>query len=83
MKEYRLKLKGTKKHGTNDITVVVRGNNKSQAFSFAYNFFEKGEYNYATEWVSVFGLCRVIDFIPDAVNLDKYRGKYKVYRSSF
>lgn len=83
MKEYRLKLKGTKKHGTNDITVIVRGENKGQAFSFAYNFFETGEYSSTTEWQAKSGLCRVIDFIPDAKNLDNLRGKYKVYYSSF
>lgn len=83
MKTYTLKLKGTKKHGTKDLTVTIIAKNKSQAFNFAYLFFEKGEYSSTTEWFSRFGLCRVIDFIPDAVNLDKYRGKYKVYHSSF
>lgn len=81
MKTYTIKLTGTKKNNTSDLTVTINADSKSQAFNFAYGFFEKGETN------TVFGtlergLSTIHRWMPDAENLKKYAGKYKVYRTS-
>ena len=81
MKQYILNLKGTKKNNTEDIQVIMNCNNKHQAFNLAYEFFEKGKTNtiYRTEKT---GLCTIHKFIPNADELRKFAGKYKVYISS-
>lgn len=81
MKKYILTLKGTKKNKTQDIKVIMNCNNKAQAFNLAYSFFEKGETNtvYGTEKT---GLYTIHKFVPNADDLRKFAGKYKVYRSS-
>jgi hypothetical protein len=78
MKTYKLILRGTKKNNTPDLEVELKGDSKSQAFNFAYAFFQTGEYNSSTakyHW-------KLTDFIPDAANLDQYVGKYFVPRSA-
>ena len=82
MNTYTLNLKGTKKRGTQDLTITMKADNKGQAFNFAYDFFERARHDSTTQWESRFGPCRVSDYIVDAASLDCYRGKYKVYRSS-
>ena len=83
MKTYTITLKGTKKNNTQDITVEVLGNNKSQAFNWAYNFFEKGE---MTAPFFAKGLNRksggTLAFIPTANELMHLKGKYKVHHTS-
>lgn len=71
MKTYSLKLKGTKKNNTQDVTVKVLGNNKSQAFNFAYQYFEKGESH-----------PNVADFIPSLAEFTDLKGKYFVPRTA-
>lgn len=81
MKQYTLSLKGTAKNNTEDIKVTMFCNNKQQAFSLAYEFFQKGKTNtiYGTEKT---GLCTIHKFIPNADELRNVAGKYKVYQSS-
>lgn len=81
MKSYELKLKGTKKNGTADLTVVMNCENKSQAFNLAYDFFQKCRTDvvYGREAV---GFNAISKWMPDAENLKKYAGKYKVYSTS-
>ena len=74
MKNYTLTLKGTKKNNTPDLEVEIKAVNKGQAFSMAFYFFEKGEYNSST----AFPKGKLTDFIPEAKNLDLYVGKYFV-----
>ncbi|MFA5158628.1 MAG: hypothetical protein WC451_05600 [Patescibacteria group bacterium] len=81
IKTYTLKLKGTKGNNTPDITVILKCNNKSQAFNFAYDFFEKGETNIVYGTIKK-GLSTIHRWMPDAENLKKYAGKYKVYKTS-
>lgn len=80
MKTYTLTLKGTKKNNTKDLEVKINAENKSQAFNFAYLFFETAEYDKTTN--SVKGNWVITDFIPSASFFNDYRGKYKVYRTS-
>jgi hypothetical protein len=84
MKTYTLKLKGTKKNNTPDLTVTIKGENKGQAFNWAYKFFECAEFvkpYYAT------GLKKMCEgtafFVPESENMMHLAGKYKVHRSSF
>lgn len=79
MKRYEIALKGTKKHTTSDITVEMFCDSKIQAFCLAYQFFQKAEteVKYGKD-----GSERIGKWMPDAENLKKYAGKYKVYRTS-
>ena len=81
MRTYELKLKGTKKNGTTDLTVVMHCENKFQAFNLAYDFFQKGrtEVVYGREAV---GFNTISKWMPDAENLKQYAKKYKVYSTS-
>ena len=83
MKSYKLNLKGTKKNNTTDVVINVYGENKSQAFNWAYNFFQKGEF---VEPYFAKGLNRMcggtVEFIPESKNIMDLRGKYFVPRSS-
>lgn len=79
MKTYKLKLRGNKKYNTSDIEVTISGDNKSQAFNYAYRFFELGEF--ITPYFAK-GLGRVvpgtaghIDGVSDMMHL---AGKYQV-----
>lgn len=74
MKSYILKLKGTKKNNTSDLEVEVKGDNKGQAFNFAYGFFQSGEYNSSS--------ANIDPWIPKAKKLSKLSGKYFVPRSA-
>lgn len=81
MKTYEIRLKGTKKSNTEDITIIMNADSKSQAFNLAYGFFEKGETN------TVFGtpergLATIHKWLPNADDLKKYAGKYKVHSTS-
>jgi hypothetical protein len=80
MKTYNLLLKGTKGNNTIDLNIVVKANNKLQAFFFAYQFFIKGEINviYGTKKT---GLASIHKYIPEAEELKKYVKKYKIYKS--
>lgn len=77
MKKYILNLKGTKKNSTQDLTVEVFGDNKGQAFNWAYRFFEKGEF---TDPYFAAGVNRqsggTLEFIPSANELRHLAGKY-------
>lgn len=81
MNTYTITLKGTKKNNTPDITTLMHCDNKAQAFNLAYTFFQKGDANvvYGTKAT---GLRTIHAFMPDAENLRKYAGKYKVYSTS-
>ena len=83
MKSYKLKLKGTKKHGTEDLTMVIKGENKSQAFTWAYQFFQQGEFK---EPYYAAGIKRMSggteEFIPGAKSMMRLAGKYKVPRTA-
>lgn len=83
MKTYTLKLKGTKKNKTSDLTVEILGDNKNQALAWAYYFFEKGEF---TEPYFASGANRMCggtaDFIPGVEKLMDLKGKYFVPRTS-
>lgn len=81
MKTYIVKLKGTKKNNTKDIEVIMNCDNKGQAFNLAYGFFEKGETN------TVFGtkergLSTIHRWMPNAEDMKKFAGKYKVFTTS-
>ena len=80
MKQYILNLKGAKKKNTEDIQVMMNCKNKYQAFNLAYVFFEKGETDrvYGTNDT---GLFTIHKFIPNADELKKFAGKYKVFKS--
>lgn len=81
MKNYIVKLKGTKKHGTQDIDVRMTADNKTQAFGLAYRFFELGETNtvYGNEER---GMSTIHRWMPDAEKLKQFAGKYKVHHTS-
>lgn len=81
MNAYRINLKGTKKDKTGDISLIINCDNKSQAFNFAYEFFELGETNtvYGTKET---GLSTIHRWMPNAEEMKKYAGKYKVFHSS-
>jgi hypothetical protein len=71
MKSYTLNLKGTKKNNTSDVIITIYGENKSQAFNWAYLFFQKGE---ETQ--------KMANYIPQLNTLNCYKGKYFVPRSA-
>lgn len=83
MRTYLLKLKGTKKNNTQDISVHVYGDNKGQAFNYAYSFFEKGEFQepYFAE-----GINRqsggTAEFIPKYRDFENVKGKYFVPKTA-
>lgn len=81
MKTYIVKLKGTKKNNTKDLEVVMNCDSKSQALSLSYCFFEKGETNtvYGTKEK---GLSTIHRWMPNAEDMKKFAGKYKVYNTS-
>jgi hypothetical protein len=80
MKTYTLILKGTKKNNTETISVKILSKNKTQAFNFAYKFFEKGETNtiYGRKEV---GFTTPNDWIVGANDMFHLAGKYKVHMS--
>lgn len=81
MKNYSLKLKGTKKQGTSDLRIEIKADNKQQAYSWAYYFFEKGEFREPFQakdgWSE-----GTIEFIPQAKEMMHLAGKYKVPKSA-
>jgi len=82
MKTYTLKLKGTKKNQTQDLTIEIYGVNKSHAFNWAWDFFEKGRFMepyFATGIKEITGTER---FIPNASNMMDLAGKYNVPRTA-
>lgn len=81
MKNYLVKLKGTKKNNTQDIEVKMNCDNKGQCFNLAYAFFEKGETNtvYGTKER---GLSTIHRWMPNAEEMKKFAGKYKVNSTS-
>lgn len=81
MKTYLVKLKGVKKNNTQNIEVLMNCNNKSQCFNLAWTFFERGEANtvYGTKET---GLSTIHRWMPNAEDMKKYAGKYKVYSTS-
>lgn len=83
MKTYILTLKGTKKAKTQDMKVSVFGDNKQQAFNWAYKFFQLGEF---VEPYFAKGLNKMsggtAEFIPESINLMGVKGKYKVNHSN-
>jgi hypothetical protein len=81
MKTYELRLKGTKKNNTKDLSVIMHCENKNQAYSLAFYFFEKGQTNtiYGREAT---GFTTIHKWMPDAENLKRYAGLYKVYNTS-
>jgi len=83
MKTYQLRLKGTKKNNTNDLTIIIRGDNKAQAFTWAYWFFEKGEF---THPYFASGINRMsggtLEFIPEADKMMHLAGKFFVPRTA-
>lgn len=81
MKNYIVKLKGTKKNNTQDIVVKMQCSNKSQCFNLAYTFFEKGETNNVYGTLER-GLSTIHRWMPNAEELKQFAGKYKVYSSS-
>ena len=84
MKSYTLKLKGTKKNNTLDLTVTIYGENKSQAFCWAYEFFQKGIFREPYFAIGTNKMCGgTTEFIPNAKQLMKLAGKYFVPKSSF
>ncbi len=77
MKSYKLKLKGTNKNNTKDLDVIILGNNKSQAFSWAYNFFQKGRFVEPYFANGINEQCGgTLEFIPNANELKELKGKY-------
>lgn len=80
MKNYSIKLKGTKKHSTQDIEVTMTCDSKSQCFNLAYQFFERAETNviYGTKEK---GLSTIHRWLHNAEDCKKYAGKYKVFMS--
>lgn len=80
MKTYTVKLKGTKKNNTPDLEVKVIAETKSQAFNFAYGFFQTGEFDKNTN--SIEGNWVITDFIPSASHFNDFRGKYFVPRTA-
>lgn len=81
MKTYILKLKGTKKHNTQDIEVSMSCDSKRQCFNLAYGFFKKGDTNtvFGTKET---GLSTIHRWLPNAEELKQYAGKYNVFKSS-
>lgn len=79
MKTYTLRLKGTKKNNTPDMEVKIFGDNKSQAFNYAYRFFELGEfispYSANGLGLEVPGTAGHIEGVSKMMHL---AGKYKV-----
>jgi len=83
MKTYTLKLKGTKKNNTSDLTIEIKGDNKGQAFSWAWKFFENGEFvapYFATGVNRMSG--GTAEYVPGSENMMSVAGKYKVHYSS-
>lgn len=81
MKTYELRLKGTKKNNTKDLSVIMHCENKGQAIALAFNFFEKGQ----TETVygrESTGFNKISKWMPESENLKQYAGLYKVYTTS-
>ena len=81
MSTYTITLKGTKKNNTSDIVVVMHADNKVQCFNLAYTFFEKGDTDVVYGRKAT-GLRTIHAFMPDADQLRKYAGKYKVTHTS-
>lgn len=81
MKTYTLKLKGSKKQNTQDLIIKVKANNKGHAFSLAYYFFQRGEYQTSYELYNG-DTWRLEDHIEGLANLMHLKGKYKVYSTS-
>lgn len=83
LKSYKLKLKGTKKHRTENLTLIIKGENKNQAFSWAYQFFQQGEFK---EPYYAAGIKRMSggteEFIPGAKSMMHLAGKYNVPRTA-
>lgn len=79
MKQYQLKLKGTKKQSTPDLTLTIFGDNKSQAFNWAWQFFQKGEFKEPFFASGLNKMCGgTVEFIPNARELMNLAGKYFV-----
>lgn len=81
MKSYTVTLKGTQKNNTQDITFEMLCESKTQCFNLAYTFFEKGETNtiYGTKER---GLSTIHRWLPNAEDMKRFAGKYKVYSTS-
>ncbi|MGG7036949.1 MAG: hypothetical protein ACI7YS_17405 [Flavobacterium sp.] len=82
MKKYTLKLKGTKKNQTEDLTIEIFGQNKSQAYSWAYSFFEKGEFTNPYYAKGTGQWSGTEKFIPNASQMMDLAGKYFVPRTA-
>jgi hypothetical protein len=78
MKTYTLKLKGTKKNQTHDLTIKIYGDNKSHAFAWAFDFFEKGIFMEPYFAEGVKKITGTEKFIPNASDIIHLAGKYNV-----
>lgn len=81
-KVYSVKLRGTKKQGTEDIVVhFTNCRSKRSVFNFAYYFFEEGDVNkiYGND---INGKSDISHWLVDAEKLKHLAGKYKVHYTS-
>ena len=81
MKNYLLKLKGSKKNNTQDLEIIMVCENKRQCIGLAWQFFQQGEIDvvYGSKET---GLATIHKWLPNADGFRHLAGKYKVCDNS-